>query len=71
MCFIQDEFFKHKEYKGELQLCIHDELLILCDSLYEDEVATLVENEMIRAGELYIKTVPVTVEVAKGKWWIH
>jgi DNA polymerase-1 len=58
-------------YDAQLVLTVHDELIV--DSAQEcaDEVAGLVNQTMIEAGQAFLKRVPVEVEIAVGDIWAH
>lgn len=38
---------------------------------YDDETSVFIEDAMVKAGEYYIKTIPVVVELEIGKHWLH
>ena len=71
LCYIQDGFFAHPEWEAKLLITIHDECLTTQLVTYEKEVLKFVEDEMIRAGEHYIKKIPVVVDAQLGKCWLH
>lgn len=63
----------HKALKGkpaEMVNSIHDEIVIEADESIAQEMAHIVEREMIAAGRQYIKSIPVIVEAAVGDAWL-
>jgi len=71
LCYVQNAFFTHPEWEAKILTTIHDEIISTHLSKYDDEVMECVGYEMIRAGEYYVKTVPMKVDVQLGKHWIH
>ncbi len=49
--------------------CVHDEIVVEASEDSAWDVAEVVEQEMVRAGERFIKSVPVEVEVSVGDYW--
>ncbi len=49
--------------------CVHDEILVEADAADAWEVAELVREEMVAAGERYIVSVPIEVDVTVGEHW--
>jgi len=49
--------------------CVHDEILLEAAAEEAWEVAELVSQEMVRAGERWITKVPIAVDVAVGPSW--
>jgi len=49
--------------------CVHDEVLLEASHDHAWDVAELVTEEMVRAGEQFIQSVPVTVDVMVGESW--
>jgi len=68
---VQNAFFNHPEWEAKILTTIHDEILTTHHCKYDDIVVKCVENEMIKAGEYYVKKVPMKVDVQLGKHWIH
>ncbi len=54
---------------GKLVNIIHDELVVECDTRDVKMVSSIIQTEMIRAGEEFIKSVPVVVDVASSERW--
>jgi DNA polymerase-1 len=50
--------------------CVHDEILVEASEADAWELAEVVREEMVAAGERYISQVPVEVEVAVGDTWM-
>ena len=71
LCYVQDGFFAHPEWEGKLLITIHDEIICTQLSKYNDEVVKFINDEMVRAGDYYIKKLPVVVDVELGYHWIH
>jgi len=49
--------------------CVHDEILVEAADGDAHDVADVVAEEMIKAGEIFIKKVPVLVDVSVGDAW--
>jgi len=49
--------------------CVHDEIILECAEGIVDEVGAILKEVMIKAGEKYIKAVPVEVDVSVGGDW--
>jgi len=48
---------------------IHDEILVETVNQAVDDVSKLVEHSMIEAGDFYLRSVPVKVDVKDGDTW--
>jgi DNA polymerase I-like protein with 3'-5' exonuclease and polymerase domains len=48
---------------------VHDEIVIECRENIADKVATIVEQNMIGAGQYFIKSIPVVVEIVIDDKW--
>jgi len=59
-----------KETSGRVVNIIHDEIVVEADAGDADEVARRVERAMCAAGEEYLTTVPVKVEIEIGDEWV-
>jgi len=59
-----------KETSGRVVNIIHDEIVVEADAGEADEVARRVERAMCAAGEEYLTTVPVKVEIEIGDEWV-
>lgn len=51
--------------------CIHDEIILEAPESESDEVRNLLRSTMIEAGEYYLKSVPVEVEVSVADNWME
>ena len=71
LVYIQRGLFEYPEWTAKLVNTIHDEILTTQFKKYENEVFEFVKTSMIKAGEYYIKSIPVVVEVQLGNHWIH
>jgi DNA polymerase-1 len=49
--------------------CVHDEVLLEAAEGDAWDVADFVTEEMVEAGERFIKSVPVAVDVVVGESW--
>ncbi|MFL6283120.1 MAG: DNA polymerase [Pyrinomonadaceae bacterium] len=49
---------------------VHDEIVVECPTADADAMALVVKEEMKRAGEEYVKAVPVNVEAAVTDEWV-
>jgi DNA polymerase I-like protein with 3'-5' exonuclease and polymerase domains len=59
-----------KETSGQVVNIIHDEIVVEADAGDADDVARRVERAMCVAGEEYLTTVPVKVEIEIGDEWV-
>ena len=58
-----------RETSGKLVNIVHDEIIVECDAAEADEIAKKLENAMCRAGEEFVKAVPVNVDVHISDEW--
>jgi DNA polymerase-1 len=56
-------------FGARLVNCVHDELVVEAPEGVADEVATVLKTVMEDAGRVYLKEVPVVVEVAVDDAW--
>jgi DNA polymerase I-like protein with 3'-5' exonuclease and polymerase domains len=56
--------------KAQIVNIIHDEIVVEADADEAAEVARKVERAMVAAGEEYVKTVPVKVEIEIADEWV-
>ena len=49
--------------------CIHDEIILESPEDTTDKVAHILEEKMILAGQIYLKKVPVEVDVCISDSW--
>ena len=61
---------EHKKDAGIIAV-IHDEVLVECHENIADEMATVVEQGMIKAFNYYCPDVPMEVDAVIGNHWIH
>lgn len=50
--------------------CVHDEIVVEVEEANADACVAVVEREMIEAAREFIKSVPVTVDIAVGDAWM-
>ena len=63
---------KHLRREGLQALmvnCVHDEILVEAPEGDAWDVSEIVREEMVAAGERYIKRVPIVVDVSVGDSW--
>jgi DNA polymerase I len=60
-----------KDYNAKIVNCIHDEVTIEVIDEQAKEVRDIVEEEMIKAGEVLLKTVPIKVDCKITDFWEH
>jgi len=58
-------------YDAKLVNVIHDEVLVEVHKTEAEEVAKMVELEMVKAFNYFAPSVPMEVEAAIGDYWIH
>ena len=60
-----------KKYVGKARIVNlpHDEILVECEKALADEVLALMKLDMQKAGEVFLKSVPVVVEGGYGDTW--
>lgn len=54
---------------GKLVNIVHDEIIVECDASEADAMAAKLESVMLRAGEHYVKRVPINVDVHTSADW--
>ena len=62
----------HEELRGtsgKLVNIVHDEVIVECDGPEADSIAEKLDRAMCQAGEEYVKTVPVKVDVHVADEW--
>lgn len=62
-------FDRLKGTSGKLTNCVHDEIVVECNENDASIIAKIVRQEMVAAGEEYIKSVPIEVEVLVAQDW--
>lgn len=70
MCILYDKIEKQRREDLELVACVHDEFVAEGDRDKLEEGKELVVSSMIEAGEYYVKSVPMVVDVDVGDHWI-
>ena len=58
-----------KDYGAKIVNIVHDEVVLEAPKKHSEEVAKLLKQEMIKAGERFITRVPVQVDVGVGDSW--
>ncbi len=61
--------FLDENRKARMVNCVHDEILVEADEDDARDLAEIVREEMVKAGERYISQVPVAVDVSVGDYW--
>lgn len=64
-------YWRLKDYDARLVNCIHDEVTIEVVGNQAEEVKKIIEEEMIKAGEVLLKTVPIKVDCKITDFWEH
>ena len=62
----------HEELRGtsgKLVNIVHDEVIVECDAAEADSIAEKLDRAMCQAGEEYVKTVPVKVDIHAADEW--
>ncbi|MEZ6255754.1 MAG: DNA polymerase A family protein [Patescibacteria group bacterium] len=65
------ERLKKEKVKGDVILTVHDEVVCEVPEDCSHDWSKIQEEEMVRAGELFIKKVPVISDPFVGKVWEH
>ncbi len=63
------EAFKREKLDIKIVNTVHDEIVVDCAEEIAEQVLKIVEYEMKRAGEVFIKAVPVDVEATIKDYW--
>jgi DNA polymerase-1 len=58
-----------RPYNTEILNLIHDELVIECPEAYVSKVKDIVVSCMVAAGERFLPSVPVEVDMVVDKVW--
>ncbi len=69
LIWIRNEIKKRK-LDAKLVNTVHDEIVVECAEEIAENVCKLVEEEMERAGQVFIKSVPVVVDAAIEDYWM-
>lgn len=59
-----------KSIDAKIVNCIHDEIVIEVAEAQAEECATILDREMVVAAREFIRSVPVTVDIAIGEAWL-
>jgi DNA polymerase I-like protein with 3'-5' exonuclease and polymerase domains len=59
-----------KPIDAEIVNCIHDEIVVEAADNQAEECAAILDREMIAAAREFIRSVPVTVDIAIGEAWL-
>jgi len=59
-----------KPYDARIVNSVHDEIVVEVAASQAAEVATVVRQQMVVAGQEFIKTVPVEVDVTVSSAWL-
>ena len=59
-----------KPYDAQIVNSVHDEIVVEAAASQAEEVATVVRQQMVAAGQEFIKTVPVEVDVTVSSAWL-
>lgn len=71
LVYLRKKFLEHPEWGAMLIVTVHDEIEIEVKEEYLNVCAEEVKKQMERAGKYYIKSVPIVIDIDKGKYWIH
>ena len=70
LCNIQDRIDKeHLDMK--ILLPIHDAILVEIHKSIQEYGIKIIQEEMIKAAQVVIKTVPIKVDTVVGEYWKH
>lgn len=58
-----------RETSGKLVNTVHDEIIVECDTSEAENIATIVESAMKRAGEEYVSKVPIKIDAHTADEW--
>lgn len=58
-------FYRLQDYDAQIIRTVHDELTVRCHKDIADGVSRIIETEMTKAGQIFLKIVPVKVDVSK------
>ena len=58
-----------QRYDAKIINLIHDEIVLECKEIDVERVKEIVRNDMIKAGKVFLKSVPVEVEIIIDKTW--
>jgi DNA polymerase-1 len=58
-----------RDTTAQLVNIVHDEIVVECDTSDADEIAAKLESAMLRAGEQFVKRVPIKVDIHIAAEW--
>ena len=58
-----------RETTAKLVNIVHDEIVVECDAAESEQTANKLESAMLRAGEQFVKKVPIKVDVHVSEEW--
>ena len=58
-----------RETSGKLVNTVHDEIIVECDANEAENIATIVESAMKRAGEEFVSKVPIKIDIHTAAEW--
>jgi DNA polymerase-1 len=58
-----------RDTTAKLVNIVHDEIVVECDAADASEIAAKIESAMLRAGEQFVKRVPIKVDVTTSDEW--
>jgi DNA polymerase I-like protein with 3'-5' exonuclease and polymerase domains len=58
-----------REASAKLVNIVHDEIVVECDAAESEQIAKKLESAMLRAGEQFVKKVPIKVDVHIADEW--
>ncbi len=61
---------KLRETNASIVNMVHDEIVVEADATQAEEISKIVEDAMCKAGEEYVKRVPVKVETEVADAWV-
>jgi DNA polymerase I-like protein with 3'-5' exonuclease and polymerase domains len=70
MIILYDKIKEYNRHDLKLVACVHDELVVEGDLDKKEEGLKIVMDSMVEAGEYYIKSIPMTVDIDVGDHWI-
>ncbi len=62
----------HDDIRGtsaKLVNIVHDEIIVECDAADAEQMAKTLDSAMVRAGEQFVKTVPIKTDVRISDEW--
>ena len=68
---ITNLFYRLQEYDAYPILTVHDEITVECNEKDGEMIQKIVLEEMIKAGAVFLKEIPVKAESQLGKVWDH